>query len=73
MLEVTLELNNTVIIRCDGFKAGLSKFTMYICLDFILDHGWFFAKLNIENILLLDFFGGVKTMTLDEYLDATPY
>lgn len=37
------------------------------------DHGWFFAKLNIENIQLLDFFGGVSTISLEDYLNATPY
>lgn len=38
-----------------------------------IDHGWFFAKLNIENIQLLDFFGGVKTVKIEDYLKATPY
>merc|ERR1712071_347612 len=27
------------------------------------DHGWYFARLNIENIYVLDFFGGIKTPT----------
>jgi len=36
-------------------------------------HGWTFRKLDIENIMLLDFFGGVKTPTVEEYLNATPY
>merc|ERR1711860_220881 len=36
------------------------------------DHGWYFAKLNITNILVLDFFGGAKHVTVDEYFNATP-
>jgi len=37
------------------------------------NHGWTFRKLEIENIMLLDFFGGVKTVELNDYLTATPY
>uniref|UniRef100_A0A8C5LQ72 Cellular repressor of E1A stimulateds 1 n=1 Tax=Leptobrachium leishanense TaxID=445787 RepID=A0A8C5LQ72_9ANUR len=36
------------------------------------DHNWFFAKLNITNIWLLDYFGGIKTVTPEEYYDAKP-
>jgi hypothetical protein len=36
------------------------------------DHGWFFAKLNISNILVLDYFGGAKTVATDDYFKATP-
>jgi len=31
-------------------------------------HGWFVAKMEIENILLLDFFGGAKTIDISDYL-----
>lgn len=34
------------------------------------DHAWFFAKLNISNILLLDFFGGAVNIPLEDYFDA---
>ena len=37
------------------------------------DHGFFFAKLEIKNILVLDFFGGAKTVPLDDYFSATPH
>ena len=36
-------------------------------------HHWFFAKLNITNILILDFFGGAITVPLEDYYAATPY
>uniref|UniRef100_F7DS59 Cellular repressor of E1A-stimulated genes 1 n=1 Tax=Xenopus tropicalis TaxID=8364 RepID=F7DS59_XENTR len=36
------------------------------------DHNWFFAKLNITNIWVLDYFGGIKTVTPDEYYSAKP-
>lgn len=37
------------------------------------DHNWFFAKLNITNIWVLDYFGGIKTVTPDEYYKAKPW
>lgn len=35
-------------------------------------HGWFVAKLNVENILLLDWFGGAQTIEIDDYMNAKP-
>ena len=42
-------------------------------LNFISGHGWFFAKINVTNILLLDYFGGAATIPLQDYFKATPY
>uniref|UniRef100_A0A8D0B5D5 Cellular repressor of E1A stimulateds 1 n=1 Tax=Salvator merianae TaxID=96440 RepID=A0A8D0B5D5_SALMN len=36
------------------------------------DHGWFFAKLNISSVWVLDYFGGMKTVTPEEYFRAQP-
>lgn len=36
------------------------------------DHGFFFAKLEIKNILVLDFFGGAKTVPIEDYFSASP-
>jgi hypothetical protein len=41
--------------------------------DWPADHGWFFAKLKIGSILVLDYFGGAKQVPLQDYLKATPY
>jgi len=35
------------------------------------NHGWFVAKMEVENILLLDYFGGAKTIEIDDYMNAT--
>jgi len=34
------------------------------------DHGFFFSKLHISNIIVLDYFGGAKTVTPKEYFKA---
>jgi len=36
-------------------------------------HEWSFAKLAIEDIMLLDFYGGVKHVNVKDYYNATPY
>ncbi|KAM3934686.1 protein CREG1 [Leptodactylus fuscus] len=36
------------------------------------DHNWFFAKFNITNIWVLDYFGGIKAVTPEEYYQAKP-
>jgi len=37
------------------------------------DHGFFFAKLHISNIIVLDYFGGAKTVAPKDYFKATVY
>lgn len=34
-------------------------------------HNWFFAKLNITNIWVMDYFGGAKIVTPEEYYNVT--
>ncbi|XP_071444698.1 protein CREG1 [Hetaerina americana] len=34
------------------------------------DHNWFFAKLEIKKICLLDYFGGVKMVNVDDYFHS---
>ncbi|CAN2387765.1 transcription factor binding [Pristimantis euphronides] len=36
------------------------------------DHDWFFAKFNITQVWVLDYFGGIKTVTPEEYYQAKP-
>ncbi|XP_074078012.1 protein CREG1 isoform X2 [Macrotis lagotis] len=36
------------------------------------DHNWFFAKLAISNIWVIDYFGGAKVVTPEEYYKAKP-
>ncbi|KAK9879185.1 hypothetical protein WA026_004033 [Henosepilachna vigintioctopunctata] len=36
------------------------------------DHGFFVSKLNIEQIEVLDFFGGIAIVKLEDYMKATP-
>lgn len=38
----------------------------------ILDHSWWFGKLVISKICLLDYFGGIKDVNLDEYFVTNP-
>ncbi|XP_028810797.1 protein CREG1 [Denticeps clupeoides] len=42
-------------------------------MDWPADHDWFFAKMNITQVWVLDYFGGVKTVTPDDYFKAPPY
>jgi len=37
------------------------------------DHGWFFAKLDIESVLVVDFYSAIKEVPLEDYYAATPY
>ena len=37
------------------------------------DHGWFFAKMNMSSVIVLDFFGGAKSVPLQDYFAANPY
>jgi hypothetical protein len=36
------------------------------------DHHFFFMKLNIERVMLVDYFGGPVYVDVDDYFDVTP-
>jgi len=55
----------------EGEFAARALFTRHpIMPDWPKDHGWFFAKLNITNVLLLDFFGGAANIPVEDYFKA---
>ena len=43
---------------------------LQLIFKIFLGHHWFLAKLDIINILLLDYYGGVKVVDVDEYLNV---
>ncbi|XP_067849138.1 protein CREG1 [Heptranchias perlo] len=57
-------------------EADFAKEALYSrhpkMIDWPHDHGWYFAKLNITNVWVLDYFGGVKTVTPEEYYNVKP-
>uniref|UniRef100_A0A669C601 Cellular repressor of E1A-stimulated genes 1 n=2 Tax=Oreochromis TaxID=8139 RepID=A0A669C601_ORENI len=72
----------------NGTEAEFAKKALFTrhpeMIDWPSDHNWFFAKFNITQlrrtsqrislwVWVLDYFGGVKTVTPDEYFQATPY
>ncbi|XP_068220483.1 protein CREG1 [Palaemon carinicauda] len=36
-------------------------------------HHWFFAKMNISHIYVLDYFGGASVVNVKDYFDAEPF
>jgi hypothetical protein len=36
-------------------------------------HGWFYAKLELKQVQLLDYYGGITTLSPDEYFQADLY
>ena len=64
------------MLGCFGYLKMFSfteEVNDLILASFHLDHGWYFAKLDIVNILVLDYFGGANEVTVEDYYKATPY
>ena len=40
--------------------------------DWPANHGWYFAKLNVTAVILLDYFGGAIDIDVDEYFSTQP-
>ena len=40
--------------------------------DWPADHEWVIAKIDIQDVWLIDFFGGASIIAVDEYFAATP-
>jgi len=66
---------NMVSVPKDSEEGEFAKRALFsrhpVMPDWPKNHGWFFTKLNITNIIVLDFFGGAITVPLDEYFNAT--
>ena len=55
----------------EGQLAREALFSRHPAMEFWPeDHGWFFCKLDIENILLLNYFGGAINVPVDDYFAA---
>jgi len=66
---------NGKVVKVTGKEADFAKealFSRHPAMEtWPADHGWFFAKLDINNILLLDFFGGVENVAVEDYFNAS--
>uniref|UniRef100_A0A8C4RKT5 Cellular repressor of E1A-stimulated genes 1 n=1 Tax=Erpetoichthys calabaricus TaxID=27687 RepID=A0A8C4RKT5_ERPCA len=64
------------IVKVNDTEADFAKEALFSrhpeMIQWPSDHNWFFAKLNITNVYVLDYFGGVKTVTPIEYYKAKP-
>ncbi|XP_063812817.1 protein CREG1 isoform X2 [Pseudophryne corroboree] len=64
------------VVKVDDKETDTAKLALFTrhpeMSSWPRDHDWFFAKLNITNIWVLDYFGGIKTVTPDEYYKARP-
>ncbi|KAJ8350852.1 hypothetical protein SKAU_G00259820 [Synaphobranchus kaupii] len=65
------------VVEVNGTEAEVAKISLFgrhpEMADWPADHDWFFAKMNMTQVWVLDYFGGVKTVTPDDYFKATPY
>lgn len=64
------------VLQVNGSEADFAKKALFSrhpeMIDWPQDHGWFFAKFNITLVWVLDYFGGVKTVSPEEYFKASP-
>nr|XP_055062305.1 protein CREG1 isoform X2 [Misgurnus anguillicaudatus] len=64
-------------LQVDDGEVSVAKDSLFSrhpeMMDWPTDHSWFFAKMNISQVWVLDYFGGVKTVTPEQYYKATPY
>ncbi|XP_010565949.1 PREDICTED: protein CREG1, partial [Haliaeetus leucocephalus] len=64
------------IVKVNDSEAGLAKKALFSrhpeMESWPKDHNWFFAKFNITNIWVLDYFGGLKIVTPEEYYSVKP-
>ncbi|MBN3303488.1 CREG1 protein, partial [Amia calva] len=69
--------SGSVVEVNDTAEAPVAKQALFSrhpeMVDWPSDHGWFFAKFNITKVWVLDYFGGIKTVTPEEYFSAKPY
>ncbi|XP_053470997.1 protein CREG1 [Ictalurus furcatus] len=61
----------------NGTEAEFAKKVLFSrhpeMIDWPVDHNWFFAKMAVSQVWVLDYFGGVKMVSPDDYYKATPF
>ncbi|XP_060754664.1 protein CREG1 [Neoarius graeffei] len=61
----------------NGTEAEFAKKVLFSrhpeMIDWPSDHNWFFAKMAISQVWVLDYFGGVKVVSPEDYYKATPF
>ncbi|RXM36920.1 Protein CREG1 [Acipenser ruthenus] len=64
------------VVKVNDTEASFAKQSLFSrhpeMVDWPSDHGWFFAKMNITQVWVLDYFGGIKTVTPEQYFSAEP-
>lgn len=64
------------VVPVNGSESDFAKKALFSrhpeMMDWPQDHGWYFAKFNITLVWVLDYFGGVKTVSPEEYFKASP-
>ncbi|XP_077583849.1 protein CREG1 [Stigmatopora nigra] len=64
------------VLEVNGTEALFAKKALFSrhpeMVEWPADHDWFFVKFNITQVWVLDYFGGVKTVSPDEYYQASP-
>lgn len=64
------------VMEVNGTEADFAKKALFSrhpeMVDWPSDHDWFFAKFNITLVWVLDYFGGVKTVSPEDYFQAEP-
>ncbi len=65
---------NNYVLFCWSVTCIQALFSRHpVMADWPADHDWFFAKLAIQQVAVLDYFGGAKYVPLEEYYAATPF
>ncbi|KAF2357684.1 FMN-binding split barrel [Trinorchestia longiramus] len=66
-----------VKIASNSSEAGVAMEALFTrhpeMMDWPQDHGWFFARLDIQHIYLLDYFGGAQVVDPADYYAAQPF
>ncbi|XP_068586041.1 protein CREG1 [Cebidichthys violaceus] len=63
------------VLEVKGLEAEFAKKSLFSrhpeMMEWPSDHNWFFCKFNITQVWVLDYFGGVKTVSPEDYFLAS--
>uniref|UniRef100_A0A3P9KC71 Cellular repressor of E1A-stimulated genes 1 n=1 Tax=Oryzias latipes TaxID=8090 RepID=A0A3P9KC71_ORYLA len=64
------------VIQVNGTEADYAQKALFSrhpeMMEWPKDHDWFFAKFNITQVWVLDYFGGIKMVSPEEYFQRAP-
>jgi hypothetical protein len=63
--------NRLAVTSRQRLQVQASTLFVVCCVGWPTDHGWVVKRLDLTHVFILDFYGGAKPVSVEEYFAAS--